>query len=83
MIFNFHARKTWGTAFVVQWLRLFFQCRGCEFRLRFPHASWPKSQSIIQKLYYNKFNKDLKMVHIKKSKKRHMGMWSYWWMVSS
>ena len=31
-----------------------------------PHASQPKSQNMEPKQYCNKFNKDLKMVHIKK-----------------
>ena len=30
------------------------------------HALGPKNQNIKQKQYCNKFNKDLKMVHIKK-----------------
>ena len=30
------------------------------------HASWPRNQDIKQKHYCNRFNKDLKMVHIKK-----------------
>ena len=38
---------------------------------KIPHASWPKNQNIKQKQDYNKFNKDFKMVHIKKEKKRH------------
>ena len=34
------------------------------------HASWPKkTEHKQQKQYCNKFNKDFKMVHIKKSKK--------------
>ena len=35
---------------------------------KIPHASQPKNQSIKQKQYCNKFNKDFKkiMVHIKK-----------------
>ena len=32
---------------------------------KIPHASRPKNQNIGQKQYYNKFNKALKMVHIK------------------
>ena len=32
---------------------------------KMPHALRPKNQNIIQKQYCNKFNKDLKMVHIK------------------
>ena len=34
-----------------------------------PHALWSKDQNIKQKQYWNKFNKALKMVHIKKRKK--------------
>ena len=30
------------------------------------HASWPKKQNIKQNQYYNKLNKDFKMVHTKK-----------------
>ena len=33
---------------------------------KIPHASRPKNQNIKQKQYCNKFNKTLKMVHIKK-----------------
>ena len=33
---------------------------------KIPHTLQPKTQSIKQKQYCNKFNKDLKMVHIKK-----------------
>ena len=36
---------------------------------KIPPASWPKNQNIKQKQYCNKFNKDLKMVHIKKINK--------------
>ena len=32
-----------------------------------PHASQPENQNIKQKQYCDKFNKDFKMVHIKKS----------------
>ena len=35
---------------------------------KIPHASWPKNQNIKQKQCCNKFNKTLKMVHIKKKK---------------
>ena len=35
---------------------------------KIPHASRPTNQNIKQKQYCNKFNKDLKMVHIKKKK---------------
>ena len=38
---------------------------------KIPHALWPKTQNIKkQKQYCNKFNKPLKMVHIKKKKKQ-------------
>ena len=33
---------------------------------KIPYASQPKKQSIKQKQYCNKFNKDLKIVNIKK-----------------
>ena len=36
---------------------------------RIPHASKPKNQNIKQKQYCNKFDKESKMVHIKKKKK--------------
>ena len=49
-------------------------CQGAKI----PHSSGSKNKNIKQKIYYNKFNKDLKVVHIKKSlKKRLTGMWSY------
>ena len=35
---------------------------------KIPHTLQPKTQSIKQKQYCNKFNKDLKMVHIKKNR---------------
>ena len=43
---------------------------------KIPHASLPKHQSINQKQYCNKLNKDFKMVHIKKKslKKTVMGI---------
>ena len=49
-----------------------------------PYASWPKNQNIKQKQYCNKFNKDLRMVHIKKifKKKKRAGepeMQSCWY----
>ena len=34
---------------------------------KIPHIMQPKTQSIKQKQYCNKFSKDLKMVHIKKN----------------
>ena len=40
---------------------------------KIPHSSGSKNQNIKQKLYYNKFNKDLKMVHIKTSLKKDLG----------
>ena len=36
---------------------------------KIPHASQPKKQNITQKQYCNKFNKDFKMIHIKKNLK--------------
>ena len=36
---------------------------------KIPPASWPKTKNIKQKQYCNKFNKTLKMVHIKLEKK--------------
>ena len=36
-----------------------------------PRALRPKSQNIKQKQYCNKFNEDLKMVHMKKKKKTY------------
>ena len=38
---------------------------------KIPHASESKNQNIQQKQYCNKFNKDFKIVHIKKSKQIH------------
>ena len=43
---------------------------------KIPHASWPKNQNIKQRQDYNKFNKDFKMVHIKKEKKGTLGLYS-------
>ena len=37
---------------------------------RIPHASKPKHQNINQKQYCNNFDKDSKMVHIKKTFKK-------------
>ena len=34
---------------------------------KIPHASWPKSQNLKQKQYYNKYHKHLKIVRIKKN----------------
>ena len=34
------------------------------------NASWPKNQNMKQKQYCNKFNKDVKKVHIKKKRER-------------
>ena len=34
---------------------------------KIPHTSWPKNKNIKQKEYCNKFNKDFKVIHIKKS----------------
>ena len=36
--------------------------------VKIPYASKPKNQNIKQKRYCNKFNKDLKMVHVKKKR---------------
>ena len=38
-------------------------------RTKIPQTSWPKKKGKQQKQYYNKFNEDFKMVHIKKLKK--------------
>ena len=35
-----------------------------------PHTTWPINKNIKQKEYCNKFNKDFKMVHIKKNLKK-------------
>ena len=45
---------------------------------KIPHASRPKNQNIKQKQDYNKFNKDFKMVQIKKEKKKKgtLGLYS-------
>ena len=40
---------------------------------KIPHASRPKNQNVKQKQYCNKFDKDLKIVHIKKKKKKKRG----------
>ena len=41
-----------------------FQCRGAssihDEAVKIPHVSWPKKQTIKQKQYCNKFNKDFK-----------------------
>ena len=37
---------------------------------RIPHASWSKKQNMEVKHYCNRFNKDLKMIHIKNLKKK-------------
>ena len=37
---------------------------------KIPHDSQPKNQNIKQKQYCNKFDKDSKMVHIKKTFKK-------------
>ena len=39
-----------------------------DWGAKIPHALWSERQNIKQKQYGNKFNKDLKMVHIKKIK---------------
>ena len=47
---------------------------------KIPHALWPKNQNIKQKQYCNKFNKDFKIVPIKK-KKKEQGLWNSDWLV--
>ena len=37
---------------------------------KIPPDSWPKNKNIKQKQYFNKFNKSLKMVHIKLEKNK-------------
>ena len=37
---------------------------------KIPHTTWPINKNIKQKEYCNKFNKDFKMVHIKKNLKK-------------
>ena len=39
---------------------------GCQVKT--PHTSQPKNQNVEQKQYWNKFNKDFKMVHLKINK---------------
>ena len=65
----------WGTSLVVQWLRLYLPVLGVqiqslvrELRSHMPHGQKGKKEDIKQKQCCNKFNKDFKMVHIKKKK---------------
>ena len=37
---------------------------------KIPHTTWPINKNIKQKEYCNKFNRDFKMVHIKKNLKK-------------
>ena len=37
---------------------------------RIPHASWSTKQNMEVRQCYNRFNKDLKMIHIKNLKKK-------------
>ena len=37
---------------------------------RIPHASWSKKQNMEVRQCYNRFNKDLKLIHIKNLKKK-------------
>ena len=60
-----------GTSLVVQWLRLHLPMQGVrdhslvrELRSHMPHRQ--KAKKYKQKQYCNKFNRDFKMVHIKK-----------------
>ena len=61
-----------GTSLVVQWLRLYLPMLWMQVQslhawyqgVKILHASQPKNQNIEQKQYRNKFNKDLKLVHI-------------------
>ena len=68
-------RNRKGTFTAVQWLRLHLPMQGVRAQSQvrgpgIPRASWPKNQSIKQKQYCNKFNKDFKNVpHQKESKK--------------
>ena len=39
---------------------------------KIPHAPRPENQNIKQKQYCKKFNKDFKIVHIKKKKKNQL-----------
>ena len=39
---------------------------------KIPHASKPTNQNIKQKQYCTKFNKDFKMVYVKKKKKKSL-----------
>ena len=68
-----------GTSQVVQWLRPHLPRQGVWVQpgTKIPQALWPKNQNIKQKQYYSTFNKDFKIVHIKKKlKKRVIGGWN-------
>ena len=67
--------KIQGTSLGVQWLRLCLPIQGVKGsvpgqKAKISHASQPKDQNIKQSSIVNKYNKDLKMVHIKKRKKK-------------
>ena len=67
--------KIQGTSLGVQWLRLCLLIQGVKGsvpgqKAKISHASQPKDQNIKQSSIVNKYNKDLKMVHIKKRKKK-------------
>ena len=64
-----------GTSVVVQWIRLHRPVQEVLGSTpgqgaKTPHASSPKPQTINPKQYYNKFNRDFKMVHIKNHLKK-------------
>ena len=44
------------------------------------NASWPKNQNMKQKQYCNKFNKDVKKVHIKKKERERDMEKTDWWL---
>ena len=57
------------TSLAVQWLILPSKAGASSIpgqRGKIPHASWPKTSNIKQKQYCKKFNKNFKMVHLKK-----------------
>ena len=57
-----------GTSLVVQWLRLNLPMQAIQVQslAKIPHALWPINQNIKEKQYCNEFNKDFKIIHIKK-----------------
>ena len=66
-------KKGGGTSLVVHWLRLCLPMQGARLNpsqgARIPHALRPKSKSMKQKQYCNKFNEDFKNgPHPKKKK---------------